>query len=254
MIFPTHIQPVAPISDAILADMKKHLPPAMRKEVEKRQAEIKAKEAERERREEIKLSQVLDSELLMRFAYVPFVVANLAWDYADSILLTVQVMKIDATKKLCRAVKQLKRDYDRIRSEYVNSAHSQSEEDNMYVFEDGVHDILKLYFVNIEADIRSAYPDLKEDYIILLKAVYECHIILQCIYEYVKKISEKVEQIVGHKIGDVLPPQLRRLDTLVLAFVGDKPITDKFAKQQKTYAQTLANRMFLIDLNEVKDE
>lgn len=63
----------------------------------------------------------------------------------------------------------------------------------------------------------------------------------------------KIEKIVGHAIGDVLPQELRKLDILVMAFVGDKPVSKKFDEQQKTYAQCIANRMALIELNETKD-
>lgn len=246
-------RPIVPISDSMLENIKKHLSPEERRKVDMRQSMLKAQIEERERQKEIKLSKILDKDTLMRFAYVPFVVANLAWDYADTILLTVQNMKIEETKKLCRAVRQLKNDYDRIRAPYEDPGHKETAENNMYVFEDGVKDLLKLYLANIEFDIRSEYPNLDRDYIYLLQAVYECHIVLQCIYEYVNIMTSKIEKIVGHKIGDVLPSELRRLDILVMAFVGDKPISKQFEKQQSTYAKSLANRMAMIELNETKD-
>lgn len=252
-MFHSYIQPVAPISDSLLEDIKKHLPSSMKKEVEKRQAELKAKEDERERQNEQKLSEMIDSDTFMRFGYVPFVVANLAWDYADTIVCMAQLLKLQETKKLSRAIRQLKADYDRLRAPYIDSAHRNSEENNMYVFEDGVKDLFNLYLVNIECDIKSAYPELQSEYIILLKAVYQCHIVLQCIYEYVRIMTIKVEKIVGHKIGDILPGELRRLDPLVIAFAGDKPISKEFEKQQSTYAKSLSNRLSRIELVETPE-
>lgn len=118
----------------------------------------------------------------------------------------------------------------------------------MYVFEEGVSDLFSLYLKNIEFDLNSEYPNLEEDYRNYLLAIYQCHIVLQSIYRYCGMMKEKVEKIVGHQIGDVLPKELRRLDILVMAFVGDKPISAKFDAQQKTYAQCLANRMILVEL------
>lgn len=229
-------------------NFKKHLPPTERKKFERRHQELKELEAQREMQKELKLSQILDTETSMRFAYVPFVVAQLAWDYADTIVDVASMLKLHPTKKLCRAVRELKRQYDRVRYEFTNHAHTNSEIENMYVFEEGVSDLFSLYLKNIEFDLNSEYPNLEEDYRNYLLAIYQCHIVLQSIYRYCEMMKEKVEKIVGHQIGDVLPKELRRLDILVMAFVGDKPISAKFDAQQKTYAQCLANRMILVEL------
>ncbi len=232
---------------------KKHLPPEERKKFEKKHQELKHKKAARECEKEQKLSKILDTETLMRFAYVPFVVAQLAWDYADTILNVACIMKLHPTKKLCRAVKELKRRYDIVRDEFTNTTHRDSEIDNMYVFEDGVADLFSLYLKNIEFDLNSEYPQLDAEYRSFILAVYQCHIVLQAIYRYAEMQKVKIEKIVGHAIGDVLPAELRKLDILVMEFVGDKPVSEKFSSQQKTYAQCIANRMALIDLSETKD-
>ena len=61
----------------------------------------------------------------------------------------------------------------------------------------------------------------------------------------------KIEKIVGHTIGDILPQQLRQLDKYVLAFAKGRTISPKFERQQETYIMSLANRMALIELNDV---
>lgn len=249
-IFQQHTEP-APMSEVMFERLKKHLPPAERNKFEKRHHELKELNARREQQQEHKLSEILDTETLMRFAYVPFVVAQLAWDYADTIINIASFLRLHPTKKLCRAVRELKRQYDIVRDEFTNHAHRDSEIDNMYVFEDGVSDLFSLYLKNIEFDLKKEYPDLDGEYRSYLLAIYQCHIVLQSIYRYAEMQTKKIEKIVGHKIGDVLPSELRRLDILVIAFVGDKPISEKFDAQQKTYAQCLANRMALVELNDV---
>lgn len=123
----------------------------------------------------------------------------------------------------------------------------------MYVFEDGVKDLFKLYLVNIECDIRSEYPELDHEFVIFLKAIYQCHIVLQSIFSYAELQTKKVEKIVGHKIGKIIPTHLYYLDKLVLEYVGDKPISETFRNQQSVYADSLANRMARIELTEIKD-
>lgn len=240
----------SPMPEEMFERVKKHLPPAERKKFEQRHRELNELCAQIELQKEQKLSEILDTETLMRFAYVPFVVAQLAWDYADTIIDIATLLRLHPTKKLCRAIRELKRRYDNVRDEYTNYAHRSSEIDNMYVFEDGVSDLFSLYLKNIEFDLKIEYPDLDKEYRGYLLAIYQCHIVLQSIYRYAEMQKAKIEKIVGHTIGDVLPTELRRLDILVMAFVGDKPVSPKFASQQKTYAQCLANRMTLIELND----
>lgn len=101
-----HNAPLSPMPAEMFECFKKHLPPEERKKFEKRHQELKKIEAAREYQKELKLSEILDSETLMRFAYVPFVVAQLAWDYADTIINVSSILKLDSTKKLCRAVRK----------------------------------------------------------------------------------------------------------------------------------------------------
>lgn len=162
-IFQQQTEP-SPMSEKMFEAMKKHLPPQERKRFEQRHQELKKINEKRLLQNEQKLSEILDSETLMRFAYVPFVVAQLAWDYADTILNETCILRLHQTKKLCRAVRELKRRYDIVRDEFTNHAHRDSEIDNMYVFEDGVGDLFSLYLNNIEIDLNSEYPQLEADY------------------------------------------------------------------------------------------
>lgn len=252
-ILPYNAEP-SPMPEEMFQRIKKHLPLSEMKKFDKRHRELNELCAQMELQKEQKLSEILDTDTLMRFAYIPFVVAQLAWDYADTIIDIATLLRLHPTKKLCRAIRELKRRYDNVRNVYTNYAHRSSETDNMYIFEDGVSDLFSLYLKNIEFDLKIEYPELDGEHRSFLLAVYQCHIVLLCIYRYAEMQKDKIEKIVGHKIGDVLPKELRRLDILVMAFVGDKPISDKFDAQQKTYAQCLANRMALIELNDVDKE
>lgn len=195
-----------------------------------------------------RVSKILSNDALMRFAYVPFVIASLAWDYIDTILVLSAAQKKHETKRLCRAVRQLKSEYDRLRAPYIDKDHQSSEEVNMLVFENGVKDIFNLYLVNIAADLKREYPNLDDDSLVFLKAVYQAHIVLLSIYKYVNKQTSIVEKLLNEHIRDILPSQLRRVDGLVMAFVGDKPISEQFAKEQESYAQILCNRMLKVEL------
>lgn len=237
--------------------MLSSFPKTQRKEIERRMALTqKARaivEKVKKEKDTEKLSKLLDRETLFRFAYIPFVVAKLAWDYADTILYLCVIDKRSETKPLCRAVKELKTEYDRERAPYIGDVHQASEEENMYVFENGVEDIFNLYLANIGIDLRSEYPLLEDSEIYYLKAVYQCHIVLLSLYKYCEMQRKKISKMLNKHVGDILPSSLRRLDGLIMAFVGDKPISTKLSSQHDTYALNLANRMHRIELSEEKD-
>lgn len=214
--------------------------------------ELKGTIRQREEAEKLKLSKILDRDTLFRFAYVPFVIAELAWDYADTVLTLSAMMKTGA-KKLCRAVRELRREYERERARFIDQAHKDSEVENMYVFEDGVKDIYTQMLVNVRCDLNSEYPSLDKDSVDLLTAVYQCDITLQSLILYTQQQTSKIERIVGHRIGKILPAQVCQLARLMPEFIGDKPASERFNKLKKQYEKTFATQIALIELNDTLD-
>lgn len=241
------------LSNTEFESLKKVLPPSMRKDLKNRHNALCKLKKKHEEREEIKLSQMLDHETIFRVSYIPMVITNLSWDYADTIILMATQLRIQKVKKLSRSIRELKVDYDRISSPFIIDAYKKSDEDNMFSYEEEVRDLFKLYLVNIECDVRSEYPELSDEYVIFVKSVYICHIVLQSIFSYADLQKNRLETIIGHKIGKIIPTHLLALDKLVLEYVADYPISESFRKQQATYASSLANRMLRIELNEIND-
>ncbi len=82
------------------------------------------------------LSELLDQDTFLRFGYVPFVIAEVAWDYADTAIDIAILMRLSPTKKLCRCIRELRREYLGFKRKYFDSSHLDSEEDNMELFID----------------------------------------------------------------------------------------------------------------------
>lgn len=204
--------------------------------------------------DKLRLSRMLDSETLFRFAYVPFVICELVWDYADTIVSITKYLKLHETKPLNRAIKELRTSYDRRRAKFVDSEHHASEQENMLVFEDGVHSIFKLYVTNLRCDLKSEYPELQRSHLDLMEAVYQCWILLKSLYRYVDGQERKIARLLKRNVGHVLPEEIYRLGHIIQAYIGDKPISEQFRKQQDTYAAILANKIALVGLNKLKDE
>lgn len=204
----------------------------------------------REKSDAAEILRTLDRTQLFRFAYVPFSIAQLVWDYVGTINDLAALMRIRETRPLARTVVALRREYDRIRAPYVDEQHQRSEVDNMYVFEDAVKSITDLYLINLRSDLEREYPLLDKEYVDYLTAVYQALILYDALMEYTDRQRLKVERMLGRGIGNLMPGPFYRLRGLIGEYIGDKPISDAFKARQRDYVITLATQMALIELDD----
>lgn len=197
---------------------------------------------------EIRLSELLDDEALFRFAYVPFVIAQLVWDYADTILGMAAWLRISATKRLCRAVRELHREYTYIRENFIDDAHKNSEVENGYVFEDGVRNITNQMMLNLRIDLKSEYPDLNPEYLDYLLAVNQCDITLKALLRYTERQTQRIAGKVKRHVGRILPDAIYKLSAIIPEFVGDKPLSAKVHQLREQYIATFAAQIGIIEL------
>lgn len=191
----------------------------------------------------------LDEETLLRLGYIPFCIAELVWDYADTVITLCAMMKNEATRKISRAIRQYRREYLQERAEYVTAVQRENEVSNALVYEEAVGDITAQMLLNVKADILAQYPDLRPDYLQMLVATHQCDILCKALIRYVGIISAKVEGIVGHKIGCVLPRAIFGLNTLIGEYAGNKQLSARFTQLRDKYIETLAVQMALIKLD-----
>lgn len=184
-----------------------------------------------------KLSKELDEDLLFRFGYVPFVIAEVAYDYVDSVIDMACLLRISETKRLCRAIKELRKEYNSFRRSVYYGA-EQHEEDNMLVFQNELKEDFSAMYVDSCNALLDKYPDLNSEYKIMLAAVYMARIVFSALFRYVSDMNRIVEAQVGHPIGNILPSHLRKINELVIHFVGDKSLGNEF---NKTMARHVAN-------------
>lgn len=194
----------------------------------------------------------LNKEELFRLSYVPFVIAALVWDLAESVCDAARLVGNPATKKLARAVKSLHADYNYHRSRFIDNEHVASEETNMFVFQRAVSDIIHLYTINLRCDISREYPNLESRSIDLLDGVYQCLVIMRALFRYTNNQSRRLRSRLDFEIREILPPEVYKLEPLIEAYAGDKPISAQFQSQQEKYISTLATQIALIELNELK--
>lgn len=197
-----------------------------------------------------KAVQALDSHDIFRFTYAPFVVAELAWDYADTILIIAKQLHLSETKRLSRIIKEARREYCSIRFKYSMGEQRQRLEDNMYLFEDALKPVLRQMSVNVTCDIKKQYPELEELSSCLLQAIIECEVVSNALVKFVERQVGNIQKKIGVPVKSPLPQCYMLMHKLIPEFYGDKPLSDKFQQLKQVYIDTLAAQMGLITYKE----
>lgn len=196
---------------------------------------------------EKELSELLDQDTFFRFGYIPFVIAELVWDYADTAIDLAVTMKHSQSKKLCRRIRELRKEYIYFKKKYFDSSHLESEIDNMETFYDELNDFFKTYFQSYVDKLVEQYPDLSIDNKMLISEAYLCKFTLNALFKYMSYIKGKVENIVRHPIGDILPKSIYQLNDIILGFATDNPIRAELIKKED-FVDELVEQIKSIDL------
>lgn len=166
-------------------------------------------------REHPKLSRQIDEDTLFRFGYVPLVVGEVAWDYADTILNYASMTRAGEIRTQCRAIKELRRYYEQERARYMDRDGRREELRNMEVFQDTLSDYFELVGRHFSKEIMQACPDISAEKRAILCSAYLARIVISAIYKYIAKLTRKIEFRVGHRIGQIIPEHYAKLGSVM---------------------------------------
>lgn len=193
----------------------------------------------------------LSEEEAFAIIYVPFAIAEVAWDYIDTIFNFAQFLRLDDTKKLCRSIREIRREYNRSRFKIIDDGMRQSEIENAICFQEELKDFFGTLHRRFNDSMKRCYPELGYDNVIMLSAVYGCEIVLDALFRYVVVQERKVSQILGYEIASILPSELKALRSNVSKFYGRyAPSSFAFADNE-TLIEELVKHMEGITLNEI---
>jgi hypothetical protein len=170
----------------------------------------------------MRVQQDLDDDTLFRTAYIPFVLANVVWDYADTICNQAAAMRISETKPLSRQVRELNRDYEHFRAYGISSEFRAQENDHSIEMQD---DWFKDYFEGFNRDIREhisyCFPRLSADSVIYVTSIYCCIIVSKAMFKYTAWADDILNKHYGRLGRSILPSHMKQLSALIPAFLGD---------------------------------
>lgn len=200
------------------------------------------------------IKQRIDKETLFLFAFVPFVVAEIAWDFADTCIDLSIIMKLRETKRLCRRIRELRRDYDRKRQQSIDAAHRQIETDNMIAFQEDYKEFFKKLSLQIRQAVNNDNPGLGTESHMLICSAYSCAVVLRSLFKYTDIMGKRIAALLGIKaIGSIIVREVRELEAIILQFAGEDSINNdnKFPPCLNTFVDTLVNYLMESEMIEL---
>lgn len=165
-----------------------------------------------------------------------FSLGSLVWDYADTVLNYAVLMRRHETKKLCRAVRAVKDEYDRFRARSIDDSYVRREAAIGLDMEELFQDHLQKLHYGLRNEI-SRYK-LKPNSAAMVEAAQQCLTLIDTMRLYASDCDRQIGQTGSHSI---LPGHFDRLAGLITEFAGDA--YDRNSQTRTLTAKILYNEL-----------
>lgn len=194
------------------------------------------------------LSAEIDEETHLRYGYVSFVIAEVAWDYVDTVLNMACLLRRRELRRLCRTIKEIREDYLWWRRKFSGQTHLDNEEENMETFQEDLNEFFSSMYRAHTDKLKNKYPDIYSEYIMMIATAYMSIIVFDALFKYVRYMEGIVINKVRHPIGNILPKHLHQIAMLMPEFAGDCPIKSEFELTRSFFVDTLVTQIKSIEL------
>lgn len=181
---------------------------------------------------------------LFRMAFKLYTLGALAWDYASTVLDISAQMRISELKKLSRAIREIKLDYDRMRQRDLDSDHIRKEWELAELFESINSDNFRTLTQGLRNEIYNVNSELKEDYVLLVEAVQIAMTVLDTMKLFASQCDKLIQNYytASHSI---LPDHFRKLSILLPEYAGD-------CYDNRSPSRQLASKKLLDEINKIE--
>lgn len=169
---------------------------------------------------------------------------TLAWDYAETVLEIAAQMKVEGTKRLSRAVRELRRRYDRYNGEFLSSQDTERMNELSILFADINERNFTKLCRGLDTEMgRVAHFDAQNAY--LIKAVQMTMTVIDTMKLFAEE-SDRWMEVHGVDGHTVMPKFFGSLAILIPQFAGD--CYDPRSESRKITARILLGEIKRIEL------
>lgn len=191
-----------------------------------------------------KTAEDLSDTIRLRMVVKMLLLGTLAWDYTDTVLKIAAQMQIQETKKVSRAIKEIKREYDQFISPMLHGDDTRFLSGLSVLFEDVNAKAFKRLCDGLAVEIGSKVTPSDEE-MYLLKAVQMVMTVLDAmnLYDADCRAWMEAEGVPNHT---VIPSHFARLAILIPQYAGN--CYDPKSESRRITAKILYNETKLIEL------
>lgn len=142
--------------------------------------------------EEIRES--ITDEDFFRYHYLPFVMMEVYYDYVDSMLDQAAYLRIEPLKKVCRSIKELKKEFEYFKLVHLDWKNRNQYTEHMEWFQDDSIKEFSAEFALIKSKISNTRSSLATDWRYFIATVYMCLIFFDALRRYCRIADEKIEK------------------------------------------------------------
>lgn len=171
-------------------------------------------------------------DILITIRVRMYALGALVWDYVDTVLDMARSMRPQELRKLCRAVKELRADYDYMRSLNVDRNHLEQEMQWALDFETYVAPLTREFINGLKREQSDTYGELDEDTNWLMTAEQQALCVLEALMHYAKGCDMALAKYgVDMRNKTILPKHFRKLAILLPEFGGDTLVNSEARKK-----------------------
>jgi hypothetical protein len=182
---------------------------------------------------------------LYKMAVKQYFLGALAWDYADTVNDLAASMRLDGTKKISRAVNNLRREYNSVRSLDLDAKHRDKEWELAQLFESINKQHLSRLYTSLCNEIRRDHTKLTDEYVTLVASTYVALTVLDTVMLFARQCDRYIEIYYPEAPHSILPDHFVQLAKLLPLFAGD-------IYNPNMQARTLTAKILLNEVNRIE--
>lgn len=175
-------------------------------------------------RNEVKdgVKEMLDSftwQENMMIAFVPLMIADMAWHYVDKVMKYCADRRISEVKKLGRAIKEVRQKYMDSLNQDLDFKHIENVQQHSNMFMNEFAKDFTIFWFQVNGAIKREYPNM--EYSDMRTDACCCIFMI----DFLKQHNSKMDEIIASKMGasnSIMHPDMLKLKILVDAYLPDK--------------------------------
>lgn len=174
--------------------------------------------------EEFDLEKAFDRHTQFRISYLPFVFFDVIWDYIESLIDCAIILRLTETKRLTRALKDIRREYNLDRAKHLDAEHRKNMSDHAQQFIEECETLNWAWKV-IHSEYKHKHPDLLPDWVILIAQADLVCSMFAALNRYARHFDKMIADKSRRKLHSILPDEVNRMQGLIPEFLGGIPHT-----------------------------